>query len=60
MEFMGTKEASRLWGILQEALPRMCRQNKIPGAEQDSKGSPWRIPRDAERPEYRRRKKETK
>ncbi len=57
MEYMGTKEAARLWGIPQDILSRMCRQNKIPGAEQDGKGSPWRIPGNAKRPEYHGRKK---
>lgn len=38
------KEASEHWGISQTTVNKWCRGNKIPGAEQDRKGSPWRIP----------------
>lgn len=44
MEFMGTKEASERWGVKQSAVSLWCRENRIPGAEQDRPGSPWRIP----------------
>lgn len=44
--YMGTKEASALWGVSQNTISRWCREKKIP-AEQDDKGSPWRIPVDA-------------
>lgn len=57
MEFMGAKEASEKWGIPQKAIPKMCRDGRIPYAEQDAKGSPWRIPINAERPNYTTRKK---
>lgn len=43
--FMGTKEASKLWGVTQATVSRWCREGKIDGAEQDEKGSPWRIPK---------------
>ncbi len=56
MEFMGTKEASEKWGIPQNAISKMCRENRIVDAEQDSPGSPWRIPINAERPQYNSRK----
>lgn len=45
--FMGTKEASEKWGVSQATISRWCREGKIEGAEQDAKGSPWRIPVDA-------------
>ena len=45
--FMGTKEASNLWGVPQSTTPRWCRERKIKGVEQDDVGSPWRIPRNA-------------
>lgn len=48
---MGTKEASERWGIAQQKISKLCREGKIPGAEQDKKGSPWRIPKDAIKPE---------
>lgn len=57
MEFMGTKEASERWGIPQNAISKMCRDGKIPGAEHDDERCPWRIPINAERPNYTTRKK---
>lgn len=57
MEFMGTKEASEKWEIPQAAISKMCREGKIPNAEQDSARSPWRIPVNTERPKYIARKK---
>ena len=51
---MGTKEAENQWGIPQNTIARLCREGKIKGAEQDAKGSPWRIPKDAKRPNRRR------
>ena len=44
MEFMGTKEAAKQWGLSPAYITKLCRQGKIPNAEQDGKGSPWRIP----------------
>lgn len=41
--YMGTKEASELWGVPQNTISRWCREKRIP-AEQDAVGSPWRIP----------------
>ena len=45
--FMGTKEASNLWGTSQNTITRWCREKRIKGVEQDDVGSPWRIPRNA-------------
>ncbi len=50
MEFMGTKEASIKWGVPQNTISKKCRERKIDGIEQDSVGSPWRIPIDLECP----------
>ena len=44
--YMGTKEASKRWGVSQNTISRWCREKKIP-AEHDAAGSPWRIPVDA-------------
>ncbi|MBQ9558030.1 MAG: helix-turn-helix domain-containing protein [Clostridia bacterium] len=44
MEFMGTKEAGEKWGFDKSTISRWCREGRIDGAEQDAKGSPWRIP----------------
>ena len=48
--FMGTKEASRLWGVSQATVSRWCREGRIKNAEQDAQGSPWRIPQNATPP----------
>lgn len=45
--FMGTKEASNLWGTSQNTITRWCREKRIKGVEQDDVGSPWRIPKNA-------------
>lgn len=44
LEYMGTKEAAEKWGYTQATISKWCRQGMIDSAEQDSKGSPWRIP----------------
>ena len=44
---IGTKEASERWGYPMATISKWCREGKIEGAEQDKKGSPWRIPEDA-------------
>lgn len=50
MEYMGTKEAAEKWGYTQATISSWCRQGIIENAEQDSKGSPWRIPINTECP----------
>ena len=47
---MGTKEASEKWGYSQQTIARWCREGRIPDASQDSKGSPWHIPKKAKCP----------
>ena len=47
---MGTKEAAEKWGCTQATVSKWCREGKIPNANQDSPGSPWHIPKDAECP----------
>ena len=49
--FVGTKIKAEEWGVSQSQISKWCREGKIPGAEHDGKGSPWRIPIDAEKPE---------
>lgn len=53
--YMGTREAAELWGVKQSTVSKWCREGKIDGAEQDKKGSPWRIPRNAKYPSRRKR-----
>ena len=50
MEYMGTKEAENQWGYNQTTIQKWCRDGLIDGAEQDKKGSPWRIPINAKCP----------
>lgn len=47
---MRIKEASEEGGLSQSHISKLCRLGRIPGAEQDGKGSPWRIPADTEKP----------
>lgn len=51
-EYVGSKVKSEEWGVSQSTISKWCREGKIVGAEQDEKGSPWRIPKDAKRPEW--------
>ena len=44
MEFMGTIEAAEKLNVKQSTVSAWCREGRIPNAEQDAKGSPWRIP----------------
>ena len=44
MEYMGTKEAAEKLRVQQSTVSAWCREGRIPGAEQDAPGSPWRIP----------------
>lgn len=44
---MGTREASAKWGYSQSTISQWCRDGLIPEANQDKKGSPWHIPKDA-------------
>ena len=53
---MGTKEAAKKWGYPQDTISKWCRKGLIEGAEHDSKGSPWRIPVNAECPKKEERK----
>lgn len=50
MPTMVTKEASKKWGYSQSVISRWCRDGLIPNAEQDGKGSPRHIPKEAECP----------
>lgn len=44
MEYMGTKEAAEKLNVKQSTVSAWCREGRVPNAEQDAKGSPWRIP----------------
>ena len=51
---MGTKEASERWGVKPATVTDWCRKGLIKDAEQDAKGSPWRIPIDTPNPRTER------
>ena len=56
-EYMGTKEASEKWGYRQETIRKWISMGLIPKAEQDKKGSPWRMPADTPCPKPIKNKK---
>ena len=58
--YMGTKEASELWGYPPNTISRLCQQGKIPGAQQTAPCSPWFIPRDALCPMVKKQKAQPK
>lgn len=49
-EYMSTTKAAELWGCSRDKVSQLCRDGKIRGAEQDRKGTPWRIPVDTPNP----------
>lgn len=57
MEFMGTLQAAKKWGIPSSIIAGYCRKGKIKSAEQDKPGSPWRIDVNEPKPDYKPRKK---
>lgn len=57
-EAIGTREFAEKYGVTQATVSKWCREGKIPNCNQDGKGSPWHIPKDAVPPVgYKRRKK---
>ncbi len=54
-DFVGTKVLSEIWGVKQSTITQWCRDGKLPGAEQDGKGCPWRIPIDSLRPDKKKK-----
>ena len=46
-EVLGVPAFAEKFGVSEDTVRRWCREGKIPGAEQDGKGRPWRIPDDA-------------
>ncbi len=43
-KYVGTSEAAKILGYSQAYLTKLCREGKLPDAEQDGRGKPWRIP----------------
>ena len=55
---IGTREFAEKYGVTQATVSKWCREGKIPNCNQDGKGSPWHIPKDAVPPVgYKQRKK---
>jgi hypothetical protein len=54
-ETMSTLVASELWDMKMTSITRLCREGRIPGAKQDKKGCPWRIPVGTPKPSLRKR-----
>ena len=54
-DYVGTAAMAELWGCKQSTITKWRREGKVEGAEQDSKGSPWRIPVDAQCPAIKRK-----
>ena len=51
---IGVPAFAKKFGVSPDAVRRWCREGKIPRAEQDGKGKPWRIPDDATPPTKRK------
>ncbi len=58
MNYMSAQEAADKWGITKRRVQILCSENRIQGAEK--MGNMWIIPKDANKPEDRRTKKEKK
>lgn len=56
-KLVGTKVIAEKWKVVPSTVTKWCREGKIEGAEQDSFGSPWRIPENAECPKRKVRYK---
>ena len=57
-EAIGTREFAEKYGVTQATVSKWCREGKIPNCNQDGKGSPWHIPKDAVPPlRYKQKKK---
>lgn len=56
-EYVGSKEAANMPGVTASTISRYCREKKFKNAEQDAKGSPWRIPVDEIQEMLKRRKR---
>ena len=57
MDYMTLKEASEKWGITPRQINYLCIAGRIPGAMKMA--TIWLVPKDAEKPADRRRKKQS-
>ena len=54
MEYMSCPEAAKKWGISDRRVQKLCEENRIPGVSRI--GNMWLIPKNAEKPNDRRKK----
>lgn len=54
MDYISVQEASQKWGISERRIQKLCQENRIDGAVHFSRV--WAIPRNAEKPQDRRRR----
>ena len=48
MKYLSIRQTSEKWGITPRRIQILCKENRIPGAQQI--GYAWAIPEDAEKP----------
>lgn len=54
MEYMSCPEAAKKWGISDRRVQKLCEENRISGVSRI--GNMWLIPKNAEKPNDRRKK----
>lgn len=54
MEYMSCPEAAKKWGISDRRVQKLCEENRIIGVSRI--GNMWLIPKNAEKPNDRRKK----
>ena len=55
LEYISAPEAAKKWGISERRVQKRCEENRIPGVAKFIRM--WLIPKDAEKPEDKRKKK---
>lgn len=55
MDYISIAEAAEKWGITRRRVQVLCAQGRIPGLTKFGKS--WAIPKDAEKPEDKRKRK---
>lgn len=55
MDYITPKDASKIWGITERRIQKLCEEGRINGVERF--GQVWAIPKDAEKPADARLKK---
>ena len=58
MKFLSVNDVCSLWGVSQQFVRRLCREGRIPGAQQTEDG--WLIPEGTDKPERKERTQTTR